>query len=72
VGAQPDRGRGGQQGVGVGHGGYGGLALDELGVVFGGDVGVQHRGGVLEQLLSLAVVAGSAHQILPKGPVRAS
>jgi hypothetical protein len=36
------------------------LALDKLGAPFGGNVGVEHRRGVVEQLLGLSVVTGPA------------
>jgi hypothetical protein len=41
-----------------GHAGDDGLALDELATILGSDVGIQHRGGVLEQLLGSTEVVG--------------
>jgi hypothetical protein len=47
--------------VRLAEGGHGDLPLDELGRTLGVDVCVEHRGGVLEQLLDCEVMLRSRH-----------
>lgn len=60
----------GHRGVGefrvrAGHGDDDGLARDDLGAIAGMDVGIQQRGGVLEQPLGLEVVLGPVIASVP-------
>lgn len=48
-----------------GHGDHGQMLLDKLGAVVQGDVGVQHPGGALGQLLGELVVTRSVHRDRP-------
>jgi hypothetical protein len=72
MGAQPDHRGGREQRVPGGQAGDGGLALDELGAILGSDVGIKHRGSVVEQLLGGTEVFGARHPVLAFSAVAAS
>src|SRR5690242_7062240 len=62
AGAEPNRGRGCEQGVGLADGGHGDLSLDELVGVIGVNVSVQHGGRVFEEPLGCGVTLWSGHR----------
>jgi hypothetical protein len=55
-----------------GHAGDGGLALNELCAILGSDVGIKHRGSVLEQLLGGTQVFRARHPVLALSAVAES